>query len=515
MKEDIDVSALDQSIKKIAKGAGIIVAGTVIGMAVQLINRILIVRSISMADYGVFSLGLVLFGIAGTVSQGGFNMSVPRFLGYYRGKKDENSIRGVIRSSFQIQLFLGIAFSLTLFFGAGYIEDFYQIEGLKMALQIFAVGIPLFDLIHIIINIFKGFDNVNPTLYFSNVMLVGLRFLFLLTAAMVAPSLPYILAAYVGALAGTAVSAAVYYKKNSPVVRGEAAPMGKELLLFSLPLFGTVFLGQLMNWTDVLMLGYFTSADLVGLYNGAVPLCGILPIFLSSAGVIFVPVLSVLYSRGQLSEMKKAYSTVTKWVFSATLPFFLVVFIFPQMVLTFFFGSTYQGAHTALRVLSGGYMFHVLMGPIGQNLVIFGRPRLLLVNNTAGLLLNIGLNLLLIPQYGINGAAAATSVTFVFLNILALLQVYRISGMHPFSHNYVKLLGSSLGLIGLVTALFRYITVSYWILPVVFVVCVVSYILVVLVTKSFDREDIVLLKTLERRTGLDLTWLKKILSKFL
>lgn len=513
--EKIDVVTVDQSIKKIAKGAGIIFAGTVVGMIVQIMNRILIVRSISMTDYGIFSLGLVFFGITGILSQGGFHMSVPRFLGYYRGKKDESRIKGVITSSFRIQLLLGVVFALILFAGAGYIEDFYQMEGLKMTLQIVAVGIPLFDLISVVITIFKGFDNVHPTLYFHNIMLVGLRFVFLLAVVIIAPSLQYVLAAYIGALAGTAAAAGLYYKKNAPVLlAGEAAPMGKELLLFSLPLFGTVFLGQLMRWTDVLMLGYFTSADVVGLYNGAVPICGMIPIFLSSAGVIFVPVLSALYSQGLLSEMKKTYAVVTKWIFSATLPFFLVVFIFPHTVLTFFFGNTYQGASTALRILSVGYMVHVSMGPIGQNLVICGRPRLILGNNTVGLLVNVGLNVLLIPRYGINGAAIATAVTYIFLNIAALMQVYRISAMHPFSRNYVKLLTSSLGLLG-GFSVFGYGSVSYWILPLVFMLCVVSYVLIVVVTKSFDREDIVLLKTLEKRTGLNLTWLKRILSKFI
>jgi len=49
----------------------------------------------------------------------------------------------------------------------------------------------------------------------------------------------------------TAAAAGLYYKKNAPVpLAGEAAPMEKELLLFSLPLFGTVFLGKLMRWTQ-------------------------------------------------------------------------------------------------------------------------------------------------------------------------------------------------------------------------------------------------------------------------
>ncbi|MBU7017910.1 MAG: flippase [Theionarchaea archaeon] len=514
MEAPTNTAAVDQSLRKIARGGVLIFAGTVVSMAFQLLTRVLIVRVTTRSDYGLFSLGLVLFSMATAISQGGFSLSVPRYLGYYRGNQDEPRIRGVIRSSFEIQLLLGIALSLVFFLGSQYIEDFFNMEGLSTALRIFAGGIPFFNFIHITVNTFRGFDRVKPSLYFNDIMLTGLRLLFLFVVAVVAPSLEYVLIAYLSAFVCTALTAAGYYKKYNPVQKGESVRMRKELFLFSLPLFGTVFVGQLMKWTDVLMLGRFTSADMVGLYNGAIPICLLIPIFLSSAGFIFVPVLSALYSQGHLSEMKKTYAVITKWIFSATLPLFLVIFVFPQPVLTFLFRAEYQEASTALRILSTGYMFHVLMGPVGQNLVIFGRPRLIMINNCVGLVINIMMNWILIPLYGINGAATATALMYVGLNLMALFQVYRISGMHPFSRNYVKPLLSSLGLVVVFSAAFEYVfTVPYWTLPFVFALFVGSYFLIIVVTRSFDREDIMLLKTLEKRVGIDLSWLRKILGK--
>ncbi len=516
MEEPINARAVDQSLRKIAKGGGLIFVGTLFGMAVQMINRILIVRSVPMADYGIFSLGLILFSMAGTLSQGGFSQSVPRFLGYYRGKGDENRIRGIMKSAFKIELLLAGAVTVILFCGARYIESFYQMQGLKTVIMIFAAGIPLFTLISVITNIFRGFDRVEPTLYFKDIMTVSLRLFFLLLVVVVIPSLLHIVTAYVVALAVASVFTVSYYYRNQPVpLAGEAASMGKKLLFFSIPLFGTVFLAQLMRWTDVLMLGYFTSAEKVGLYNGALPLCALIPLFLSSAGFIFVPVLSVLYSQGQLSEMKKTYSIITKWTFSCTLPLFLMIFVFSPLVLTFLFGPDYEGASNALKILSVGYMFHVSLGPIGQNLIILGRPKLIMINNSAGLLINVVLNFLLIPLYGIDGAATATAVTYVSLNILALIQVYRISRIHPFSRTYVKPLGFSLGLVVVFFAAFTMVTVQYWMLPLICILFVVSYFLVILLTKSFDREDIMLLKTLEKRTGINLKWLRKTLRRFL
>ncbi|MBU7031434.1 MAG: polysaccharide biosynthesis C-terminal domain-containing protein, partial [Theionarchaea archaeon] len=237
--------------------------------------------------------------------------------------------------------------------------------------------------------------------------------------------------------------------------------------------------------------------------------------FLSSTGFIFIPVLSMLYSKGQLSEMKKTYSIITKWTFSVTLPLFLIIFIFSKEILTLLFGAEYEGASVALKILSSGYMFHVLTGPIGQNLVIFARPRLIVINNSIGLILNVVLNSFLIPLYGMNGAAFATASTFILINILALIQVYRISHMHPFSLTYVKPLMMSLILfIGFYTV-FRHVTVSYWVLPLLFLFFSILYILILFATRSFDREDIMLIATLEKRTGLHFGWLRRLMERFL
>ena len=517
MQENIDVTTVDQSLKKIVKGGGLILAGTFLGLAIQFLNKILIVRSISRADYGLLSLGLVLFSIAGAVSQGGFQLSVPRFLGYHRGKGDKERIRGIIRSAFETEISLGFIFSLFFFFGAGFIEDIFQEEGLKIVLIVFAFQLPLFNAIHTCTTVFRGFDNAKPEFYFNKLMLVSVRLLLLFIVVLVGPSLLNVLIAYLGTQVLTAVAAITYYYRKKPEsLTGTTIPMRKELLLFSLPLFGTIFMGRLMKWTDVLMLGHFTTADMVGLYNGAIPISELMPVFLSSSGFISIPVLSSLYSQEKFSEMKKTYSIITKWIFSATFPMFLVVFLFPRVVLTFFFGPDYQDASTALRILATGYMFHALMGPNALNLVIFGRANLTMANTTAGLFINVLLNVLLIPLYGINGAAAATAVTYISVNTLSSLEVYIIQRMHPFSRNYVKPLLSSLGLLLLFRILFTYqFDVRYWMLPFLFVLFIIIYCFIILISKSFDREDIMLLKAIESRTGLNISWLRKILRRFL
>ena len=73
------------------------------------------------------------------------------------------------------------------------------------------------------------------------------------------------------------------------------------------------------------------SSD-IGLYNWSETLAGLMQNFLAAVGFLYFPIVSQLYARNQIKEMGRTYAVVTKWLMSASLPFFLVLF-FPEAVL--------------------------------------------------------------------------------------------------------------------------------------------------------------------------------------
>jgi O-antigen/teichoic acid export membrane protein len=89
-------------------------------------------------------------------------------------------------------------------------------------------------------------------------------------------------------------------------------------------------------------------------------------------------------------------------------------------------------------ILIGSQIVLSCVGPAGNILTMTGYERIQLVNNLLALGLNIGLNLFLIPRYGILGAAIATSVSLAVLNVLRVIQVIRFIGISPFSTNYFR-----------------------------------------------------------------------------
>jgi len=92
---------------------------------------------------------------------------------------------------------------------------------------------------------------------------------------------------------------------------------------------------------------------------------------------------------------------------------------------------------------------------------------------------------------------------------------FQLSGIHPFTKSYLKPILACGGIIAIIYALTRSLLVlSYWMLPVIFILFLGIYGLCLVLTRSFDEEDIRLLLAIERRVGVDVGLIKRILKKF-
>jgi O-antigen/teichoic acid export membrane protein len=268
------------------------------------------------------------------------------------------------------------------------------------------------------------------------------------------------------------------------------------------------------------MLGYFKTTDIVGLYNAAHPISQLVQVFLLSLVLIYVPITSQLYAKKRLDEMRRNYVILTKWVVSATLPLFLVLFFFPGAVLQAFFGPGYMHASVALalRILALGVFCHVFFGPNAATLIVIGKTKLNLIDNLAGVIGNVVLNLLLIPTFGIIGAATASTLSFVVVNMVKSAQIFRSHKIHPFTRNYMHPVLASIVLISLIYVLLNTFwnpTITLTMLIALVFLFFALYGLVLLITRSVDQEDLLMLQELEETTGIDVSWLKRILERFM
>ncbi len=137
-----------------------------------------------------------------------------------------------------------------------------------------------------------------------------------------------------------------------------------------------------------------------------------------------------------------------------------------------------------------------------------------MVDDIIGAVMNITLNLLLIPAMGIIGAAIASASSFSAVAALKSAQIFWMHGLHPFTGNYLKPVAASgvfVSAIYLVVGPVHFV----WMLAVLFFIFMAVYGISLIITKSLDEEDAMMFIEMERMTGIEATRAKKILKRFI
>jgi O-antigen/teichoic acid export membrane protein len=271
---------------------------------------------------------------------------------------------------------------------------------------------------------------------------------------------------------------------------------------------------MVMSWTDTLMLGYFKTPDVVGVYNAALPLAHLLSVITVSMSFIYVPILSQLYSKNLISELKRSYIILTKWCFMGSIPLFFIFFLFPDIVLNLLFGSRYLGAAVALQFLALGFFLNASLGFAYSTLLVLGKSKFLMWTFVICAAINIFLNIALIPPLGIVGASVASALSVIIGKILNTIKLYNFFKVHPFVKNYLKIVGLLIVFLFVFYILRNLVIMSFWMFMALSLLFLVAYGTSLLFTKSFDKEDIMILLTIEKRLGIDLVSIKKILKRF-
>lgn len=239
-----------------------------------------------------------------------------------------------------------------------------------------------------------------------------------------------------------------------------------------------------------------------------------LTIALGSLGFVATPVFSELHAAEEFSLFSHVYEILTKWVYLATFPVLTVFVLFPRTVIRITFGAEYVVGAASLVVLSTAFFSHAVAGPNSNALTAIGKSRLIMYDNAAVAVVNFALNIVLIPRYSVLGAAVATAVAYVMLNILYSYQLYQVAGIVPVSRSLLlaAAVGGALGLglNGLSVVLVGTETVRL----LLFIALFAPTYALITVRLGITADEIELFFEIEDRLGVDLTPIR-ILGRYL
>ncbi len=489
--------------REVARGGGTAFMGGVFGSATALALHILLGRILGPASYGLYSLGRSVVGILQFVSSLGLNQGVVRFCAMYRGAKDQARVKGTLISALWVSGISGTSLAIVIFIFSDVIaRHFFHDPRLILVLRIFACSLPFGALTDISAAFAQSFQRIDYQQIILNVFRPLVNLGLVVAALILSFHLVGAISGFIGSWVLAAALGAYFMVKIFPlnVLKIKAYYNFKPLLRFSIPTFLTGLSYLLLTYTDRIMLGYFGKASDVGIYNAATTVALQLPIFLTAFISIFMPLVSDLYHKRNLEELNALFKTTTRWIFLLSIPIFLIVMAFPRFIMLAF-GSSYISGAVILEILAVAQLINISTGPVGMVLKMTGRQDLDLLNGVVLVVLNIVLNLWLIPIYGVRGAAFATCFSIAMMHILRLIEVFRFLKLFPYDMRYLKPIAA-----GLMSALMLILSgtlfkSSQWYVLFTQVVLLLFVYGAVLLIAGLDGEDRMVVEMLKKKLG--------------
>ncbi len=170
--------------------------------------------------------------------------------------------------------------------------------------------------------------------------------------------------------------------------------------------------------SDVIIMGYYVDSHAVAIYGVICQIVTVVTIAISAGNAIFGPVIVRQYKENDLASARKTFRLVQKYVLLWSLPFFLMLSIFPGFVVSILAGEPVVGAFSfCLVILAIAQMVNAGTGPVATALYMKGEVAFFAISMMTSVLLNIIANVLLIPRYGVSGAAVATASVVILVNL--------------------------------------------------------------------------------------------------
>ncbi|GAA0450553.1 oligosaccharide flippase family protein [Halococcus dombrowskii] len=493
----------------VVSSASLVLVGSLLGSSSKLVERVIIARLLPPGAYGQVSLGIAVMSLGLTLGIAGFDQGVPRFMSRF---EDERDRRGTWLTGLALSAVVTLIVTALLLFRLEWIIDtiFDGTAPLELV-ALFVLAIPVLVGQKIGVGGVRGFENTIYRTYARDLLYNGLR-LGLLVALLFA-GFGVFAAGYAYVIAGAAGFIAIHYFLNRLLtLRGPVRTHGRQLLWFSLPLLFSAAVTKLLSQIDTIMLGAYLSNASVGIYDVAYPLALGLGVIFSSFGFIYLPLTSRFDASGRRGELDRVHKLTAKWTVLIGFPVFLTFAAFPTDIVNVVFGDEYigQGVGTTLAILSSGFFVSGMAGYCQNALSGLGYTRSILAVNVISAVANIVLNVLLIPRYGIVGAAAASALSFATLNWVAFAFLYRVAGISPFSRYTVKMyVFLPLLLFPPAFALSSTVSLSLLTIPLFGVVAGLATLVICAVTGCFQPEDEIPLELIEGRLGVRIPYIRR------
>jgi len=424
-------------LKTIAKGAGIFFGGILISKALFYVYRLIVARGLGPEVYGLFSLCFALVSLITALTVFGLPNAIERYLPYHI--KDKERVKGIVVFSLKLSLTASLIALVLLLMFSDVVANLFKGD-LGEPLKIFLISIPFLSFSQLYISVSKAFKRMDLQAYSQSILYPLVNVISAGIIVYFGFGINELAYGFVASAVVAALLLFVLIERNvfSIFSKIKSVFMRRELLAFSLPLSLAVIFGFVMLWVDTLILGFFMEEKFVGLYNAAVPTAMLLLIVPSALVSLLVPVLSELLSENKIKRIKEIYLRITEWIFFLNFPIVILFLMFSRQVLALLFGGVYTEASIAFSIVAIGYFAFSMSQAALKMMELKKKTKVYMWITIIASITNIVACLVLVPIYGIIGAALGSVFALLLMYAIPLVYVSITEKMQPFSLPMVK-----------------------------------------------------------------------------
>jgi len=403
---------------------------------------ILVAQGLSQGSAGILFAGTSTFLIIEAIVLLGTDTALVRWLPAHRVAGRRGDIRLTLRISLLPVCLLATGGGVALFWAAPWVAsvtmgDPGPDDSMVDVLRVLALALPVATAHDAVLAATRGLGTMRPTVLVENVGRLAIQAGAIFVVNMAGGGLVALTAAWAAPYLPALIGSALWLRLLMRPVPGAPAPatpdrgsVTRAFWGYAAPRAITRITQSALKRSDILLVAALSSASDAALYTAATRFIVFGQVLVQAVQQALSPHLSSLFAQKNRRAADAIFRAATAWSMVVSWPVYLLTAVFsPELMRVF--GAGYEDAYPVVVVLSLTMLFATASGPVDAVLLMSGRSWASLLNNSVALVINIVLNILLIPSMGIQGAAYSWAVAIGVRNLLPLTQVRRNLGMWP------------------------------------------------------------------------------------
>jgi O-antigen/teichoic acid export membrane protein len=502
----------DQAIRDIVRGAGIVYVGLVLQMGVAFLAQILAARYLSIGGFGGLTTGTALLNVGAIVGGLGFSSGLTRYLPRIEDGEKRHLTYLLLLGSLPVAIVLGGVISLNAEFIAA---NVFGDPTVAVSVAIFGAVIPFSTVLNLGIGGIRGLKVARYKVYVQNLLKPITRFGLVIIAVLYgldqagfagAYAIPYVVSAVV----------ALYLLHRALPRSSEEVEMDRitEVVRYSLPFTISGLTSFVYRSIDIFLILFFLDSRAVGIYGVAYAAVRLIGMFATAFNFLGTSVASEIEKEEGVESMLTVYQSVMRWLVVPSVSVLALFALFPGEFISIVYRPGYAEGALALTILAIGFVMKNILGTHNPILQAIGKSKQLAFNNVAAAVSNVGLNLYLIPRYGIEGAAIATVASFLVRDLLSMVEVRHYTGSTTLSKEGLSPLAVAVPIFGIAAFVTPSIPGTFLWIAGFMVSITVLYVAGVIVVLGFTPQEVMIVRSIEEKYGVNIGPIDTLVRRF-